>query len=115
VTAASWRTLEADAELQDFTRSTVRDRLAELQPDEEEAAERIRAGFELVREGCEKYLNSLGVANGIVTSAPTLNGQDLASDPRIHPWRDAAQAPLDSDIALLSLTELGEWKANQHE
>ena len=46
---------EADQAVQDFKREHAHDRLAELEPDQHKAVEVIREGFELVRQGCERY------------------------------------------------------------
>jgi hypothetical protein len=104
--------MEADEALQEFKRTRLDDRLAELDPDQRKATELIREGFELVRRGCEQYRASREDAGAIVAETPSLQNVPglYGWDPRVDEWYGAALAALEGEIELPALTPLGEWR-----
>jgi hypothetical protein len=103
--------LAADEELQAFTRSSVRDRLAEL--DQEQAVEEIRTGLGFLLRGCETYAANIDGARAVIENTG-LNGQDLAYDSQVEEWRTLAEAALDSEITPVRLSDQGQWKVDRH-
>lgn len=105
---------EADEALTQFKLKNIRPRVEEGREDCVPAIETIQKGFELVKRGCAEYLVGLESSVAVAHDTSVLDGRDVGHDPRVHDWFKQAQAVLESEIILPQLTELGEWKADQH-
>jgi hypothetical protein len=106
--------LQADEALQEFKRTRLDDRLAELDPDAERSIERIREAFALLRDACDEYRQAVVRIRDVVVDTPGLNGMDQGEDPRPEGWRRDAQKILDGEIAKPGLTPVGAAKAASH-
>ena len=107
---------EADAAEHDFKRAHVHERVAERWPTSDHAIDRIRKGFELVREGCELYGGEVDAVRRIVVQdTPGLEHQlgMYRHDPRPAGWALLAAGVLESEIIRPRLTEQAEWKVDR--
>jgi chromosome segregation ATPase len=102
----------ADEAAADYARSTISERVREVQ-DVYAAQETMREGFELIVRGAEAYRVCREEVRTIVTETAQFDGQDYAYDPRVDEWYEAARSALDADLLPPGLSDLGQWKAEQ--
>jgi hypothetical protein len=99
-----------DGKVQAFRRERVGDRLAELEPDHEQAAAAIKEGFELLRRGLELERVVVEEFGAIVGDTPGLQRKPglWGYDGRLDNWYRVTLDALGSDIGGPALTPAGE-------
>jgi chromosome segregation ATPase len=102
----------ADLDLSRLKKERLHDRLAEVRPDNQRAADKIREGLDLLREGCAEFQVGVNEVGRIVADTPGLHRRSgmYHHDPRPEEWYRMADAALESEIILPYLTEEAEWR-----
>lgn len=105
---------QADAELQRFQQTRLRDLLAELEPEHAVLADRFRDGLRALVEVGDAYAALAATARALVTQTPGLDGSAVYEDPRPLEWRARAAAALDEDELLApGLTPVGSYELDR--
>lgn len=105
---------QADAELQRFQQTRLRDLLAELEPEHAVLAERFRDGLRALVEAGDAYAALAATARALVVATPGLDGSAVYEDPRPLEWRAKAAAALDEDDLLApGLTPVGSYELDR--
>jgi hypothetical protein len=108
---------EVDEQLQAFQRENVGQLVVEAMGDVH--CEEPRELFERLRAwASEQYGAGVDRARERIARTPGLDGQDLTWDPRPEQWLRAAKDALDGlehrPLIEPGLTQMGQWKADQH-
>lgn len=106
-----------DALLEQFKVSRIADRLAELDPDHDAAEQAIRDAAGALAEACSQYASGVERVRAIIATTPTLergSEPSLAFDGRVQEWHALALDIQDTEVLAPGLSEVAEWKLEQH-
>jgi hypothetical protein len=99
--AARDRFHAADREVEEFKLAALGERVDEYVDDARQAESDIRAAFEQLLRGCERYRVAREEVLGVLVATEGYSGRDLEADERVDDWAQlAAEALADDGLVL---------------